>query len=427
MGVRIAQVIAVAVGGEAFGRVVKGLGHVGDQVGQRQIDGMFGVGHGRPGDGGHGGGQVVIDFDHAAVDLALDADHADVGAAGVLGIPLGALEAGAGQLENVAQGDLLVGLIEQRIAGFHGVVARGGGGQQHMAIPGAAVRAGVQVALAAVGGEQIDVALLVQHGQAGFLRHGEQSLGVEQGFALDIISHGAEHTLVAEHGDAVGGHLHGDPLMSGIALQIPGLSLVGDHEGVGFGAAVRLHDLAVIFNGLARRGGDGGDIAGNPHFGRAVLGIGIGGADAVGDIGGDGAGHGHAQLIGDGVVIDALDEGGGRVLIGHVRQGNFVLAHGQGAAALFNVRIDDLLGLRGVPRVNRVADDGVAAGAGVLADIIAGAGESGAAGEGQNGDEQKRGQAFQRAIHQHTPLLYCKFAGFLLSVEGHGKRRAVSS
>ena len=109
------------------------------------------------------------------------------------------------------------------------------------------------------------------HGLTRSLRHGEQSFGMEQTFALHIIRNRAEHALVAKHGDSVLRHLHGAPLMAGIALQIPRLLLVGDHKRVGFGAAVGFHDLAVVFNRFARRSGNRRNIAADPRLGRAVL------------------------------------------------------------------------------------------------------------------------------------------------------------
>ena len=158
VGVRIAQVIAVTVRREALRRMVEHLGHVGHEVRERQIDGMLRVRQRRPRHSGHGGGQIVINLDGRAVHLTLDADHADIRAAGLLRIPLRPLKAGAGQFEDVAQADLFIRLIEQRIAGRHRVILRGGRRQQLVAIPRAAVRARVQVARANVGRKQIDIA-----------------------------------------------------------------------------------------------------------------------------------------------------------------------------------------------------------------------------------------------------------------------------
>ena len=80
VGMRIAQIVAIAVGSEAFGRMVKRFCHVSDEVGERQIDGMLRVGQRRPRHGGHGGGQVVVNLDGRTVHLTLDADDADIGA-----------------------------------------------------------------------------------------------------------------------------------------------------------------------------------------------------------------------------------------------------------------------------------------------------------------------------------------------------------
>ena len=113
---RQAQIVAVAVGREALRRMVEHLGHVGHEVRERQIDGMLRVRQRRPRHSGHGGGQIVINLDGRAVHLTLDADHADIRAAGLLRIPLRPLKAGAGQFEDVAQADLFIRLIEQRIA-----------------------------------------------------------------------------------------------------------------------------------------------------------------------------------------------------------------------------------------------------------------------------------------------------------------------
>ena len=404
MGVRIVEVVAVAVGIEALGSVGIHIGHGGHDVVEGQVDRMLGVGHGGPGGRAHGGGSGGIYLDYRAVQLTLDADYADVRTAGVLGIPLGALEAGAGQLEYVLNGDLLVGLIEQVVAGVHVVVARGGGSQQHMAIPGAAVRAGVQVALAHVGGEYVEVAVIIVYGLTVVLSQLEEVGGVNHGLALYIALQAAQHALVAEYGHAVIGHLYGYPLMAGDALQVPGLVLVGDHEGVGLGGAVLFHYLAVVLQRLAHVGGGGGDIAAYPGFGRAVLGVGVGGLHGGGGIGGNGAGHGQAALVGHRVVPQTLNEGGGGVLIGGVGQRNLYRAvYGNGAAGLVAVGIYYLLALRGVPGIYGMANHVSAVCTGILANIVAGARER--AGAGQNHDDHKR-QAYdllKAAVHGVSP------------------------
>ena len=360
---------------------------------------MLRVGQRRPCHGGHGGGQVVVNLDGRAVHLTLDADDADIGAAGLLRIPLRSLKAGTGQLEDILKRDLFIRLIEQRIAGRHRIILRGGRRQQLMAIPRAAVRARVQVARANVGRKQIDIARVIQHSQARGFRHGEQAFGMQQAFAFLIIRNGTKHALVAEHGDRVLRHLHGDPLMAGIAFQIPGFLLIGNHERVGFRTAVSFHDLAVVFHSFARRSGNRRDIAADPRFGRTVLHIRISRLDAIADVGRHRAGHGHAHLVGDSAIPQALDERRGGVLIGDIRQRHFVRADGHGAARLFAVRIDDLLRLRGIPCIDSVADDGVAAGTRLLADVVARAGQRAGAGKGHDGGHRKAGRALEKVVH----------------------------
>ena len=240
---------------------------------------------------------------------------------------------------------------------------------------------------------------------------------MEQTFALHIIRDRAEHALVAKHGDSVLRHLHGAPLMAGIALQIPRLLLVGDHKRVGFGAAVGFHDLAVVFNRFARRGGNRRNIAADPRLGRAVLHIWIRRFHCVADVGRHRAGHGHAHLVGHGAIPQALDERRRGVLVGHIRQRHFFRADGHGAPRFFAVRIDDLLRLRGVPRIDGVADNGMAAGAGLLADIVAGAGECAGAGEGHGGCHRETGRAFEELVHSQFLRMTICHLPFRLNVQ----------
>ena len=200
--------------------------------------------------------------------------------------------------------------------------------------------------------------------------------------------------------------------MAGVALDVPRFVLVGYEEDVGFASAVLGHYLTVVFNGLARGGGHGGDIGADPALGSAALGEGIGLHDRLAGIRGDCAGHGHAHLVGNGVGPVAIHEGSGGVLVGGIRQrdggqlGVFAREHLvdghrylEGAARLVAVRHDYLLGLERRGCVDGVADDVGAIFAGIFANIVAGAGKRARAGKHEYESQGYAAEPFEMIVH----------------------------